>query len=84
MKQVVEALRAGTSPTEAAQAVVQRMAHWFPKYKGAVVAVSSQGEHGAAAHGWPFQYAIRRPQQHDVQVIDIQPLDAMQQSYASY
>ncbi|KAK9807970.1 hypothetical protein WJX73_008598 [Symbiochloris irregularis] len=76
---VVEAMRGGASPLDAAQSVVKRMAHWFPQYVGALVAVNARGQHAAAAFGWQFQYAVRAAQQADVKIIDVEPLTLAQQ-----
>lgn len=81
--QVVEAMRSGASPSEAAASVVQRMVHWYPGYVGALVAVNAQGMHAAAAHGWHFQYAVRSAQQEGVQVIDVQPLSLGRPKHSS-
>ena len=56
--QVVENLRRGMAPTEAAEDAVRRIARRVPSYVGAVVAVSRDGRHGAAAHGWTFVYSV--------------------------
>ncbi len=56
--QVVEAMRRGLSPQAAAEEAVRRIARRVPTYVGAVVAVSKDGRHGAAAHGWQFSYSV--------------------------
>ena len=56
--QVVENLRRGMAPSEAAEDAVRRIARRVPSYVGAVVAVGKDGRHGAAAHGWTFVYSF--------------------------
>ena len=56
--QVVENLRRGMAPRQAAEDAVRRIARRVPSYVGAVVAVSKDGRHGAAAHGWKFVYSV--------------------------
>ena len=68
-------MRAGLSPVQAAEMVVLRIAQWYPNYVGALVAVNPQGQHGAAAHGWHFQYSVQGDLHRDVHVIDVEPLD---------
>ena len=68
-------MRAGATPVHAAESVIRRILQWYPGYVGALVAVNRHGEHGAAAHGWKFQYSIRDSTQSKVRVIDLQPLD---------
>lgn len=51
-------MRRGLSPTAAAEDAVRRIAHRVPGFVGAVVAVSKDGRHGGAAHGWRFQYSV--------------------------
>ncbi|KAI7839426.1 hypothetical protein COHA_006827 [Chlorella ohadii] len=58
---VVELMRQGRSPQEAAEEAVQRMARRRPGYVGAVVAASRDGSHGAAAFGWSFAYSVVSP-----------------------
>lgn len=72
--QVVEAIRAGDSPTHAAESAVRRMAQFYPDYVGALVAVNAKGEHGAAAHGWQFRYAVQDGSKKEVRVIEVKPL----------
>lgn len=51
-------MRRGLSPQAAAEEAVRRIARRVPTYVGAVVAVSRDGRHGAAAHGWQFAYSV--------------------------
>ncbi|GBP03250.1 N(4)-(Beta-N-acetylglucosaminyl)-L-asparaginase [Eumeta japonica] len=55
----VEEMRRGARPSEAAETAVQRISEHYPGFMGAVVAVSRDGQHGAACHGIDtFPYAI--------------------------
>ncbi|CAK1551620.1 unnamed protein product [Leptosia nina] len=57
----VEEMRRGASPTAAAQIAVKRIAKYYPEYMGAVVALSKDGEYGAACHGlagMPFPFVV--------------------------
>ena len=73
--QVVENMRLGMSPQEAAETVIRRIAVRLEgRYTGAVVAVNRRGEHGAAAHGWEFRYSYRDRNSNGVKVVDVLPL----------
>ena len=55
----VEGMRAGYSPSKAAQIAIFRMTQYYPEFMGAVVAVNMKGEYGAACHGLDsFPYSI--------------------------
>ncbi|KAL4859390.1 Protein strawberry notch 1 [Chlorella vulgaris] len=56
--QVVESMRQGLSPTQAAEDAVRRIVRHVPDFVGALVAVSKDGRHGGAAHGWQFAYSV--------------------------
>ena len=72
---VVELMRQGRSPHEAAEEAVRRMARHRPGYVGAVVAASRDGSHGAAAFGWSFAYSVVSPATGGrVQVVQVAPL----------
>jgi N4-(beta-N-acetylglucosaminyl)-L-asparaginase len=72
--QVVEHMRQGMGPLEAAEAAVARIAKRVPTYVGAVFAVDRHGAHGAACHGWTFAYAFRDASSEGTQVVQVQPL----------
>ncbi|XP_014205650.1 N(4)-(Beta-N-acetylglucosaminyl)-L-asparaginase-like [Copidosoma floridanum] len=48
----VELMRMGASPRAAAETAVRRMARYYPKFRGAVIALNKEGEYGAACHGY--------------------------------
>ena len=74
--QVVELLREGKSPQEAAEIVIRRIAHRVDGYVGAVVALSKDGSHGAAAAGWKdqFSYAYRDSASDDIEIVRVKSL----------
>ncbi|XP_050726312.1 N(4)-(Beta-N-acetylglucosaminyl)-L-asparaginase-like isoform X3 [Eriocheir sinensis] len=56
----VEGMRAGLSPSKAAEVAILRVAQYYSEFMGAVVAVNIAGEYGAACHGietFPFSVA---------------------------
>ncbi|KAJ0248807.1 isoaspartyl peptidase/L-asparaginase 3 [Hirschfeldia incana] len=71
--QVVESMRQGMKPREAAKDAVSRIARKFPDFVGAVVAVDKNGSHAGACHGWTFQYSVQDPDMDDVQVFTVLP-----------
>ncbi|KAF8046860.1 hypothetical protein N665_3376s0003 [Sinapis alba] len=71
--QVVESMRQGMKPEEAAKDAVSRIARKFPDFVGAVVAVDKNGSHAGACHGWTFQYSVQSPDMDDVQVFTVLP-----------
>lgn len=70
---VVLLMRAGWSPTKATEAVIRRMAQWYPGMQSALVAVDAQGRHGAACWGWTFVYNVMKGGEHP-EIITVQPL----------
>ncbi|EFH38796.1 predicted protein, partial [Arabidopsis lyrata subsp. lyrata] len=71
--QVVESMRQGMKPEEAAKDAISRIARKFPDFVGAVVAVDKNGSHSGACHGWTFQYSVQNPDMDDVQVFTVLP-----------
>ena len=60
-------------PKLAAEDAISRIARKFPNFVGAVFAVSEDGIHAGACHGWTFQYSVRLPNMDDVEVFTITP-----------
>jgi hypothetical protein len=58
--QVVESMRLGASPQEAADDAIARIRAAEPTFTGAVFALAADGRHAGAAHNWVFQYTVRR------------------------
>eukprot|EP00794_Sanderia_malayensis_P005437 gene5437-6116_t len=74
--QTVENMRHGMSPTEASQEALLRIVKYYPKFQGALVAATKQGEYGAASHGWNyFKYSIINPTTGKVEVIAVKPIE---------
>ena len=58
--QIVESMRRGMSPTQAAQGAISRMLKRYPSFSGAVIGVNVDGSVGAACTGLPeFKFCIR-------------------------
>ena len=74
--QAVEAMGQGRQPQEAAELAVQRIAHFYPAYVGALVVASPEGDIGAACHGWKFQYTLLNASLTEPQVVHVAPLQA--------
>ena len=47
--QVVESMRAGSSPTDATRDALSRIAKYYPGFQGALVAVNIKGQYGKFA-----------------------------------
>jgi len=59
--QAVELMREGATPTEAAEAALQRITARGYRFDGAIVALRKDGAHGGAKRGWAdedFRYAV--------------------------
>ncbi|KAK1753194.1 asparaginase-domain-containing protein [Echria macrotheca] len=78
--QAVENLRRGMSPTEAAEDAVKRMLRKYPRISSGIVVVNAKGEHGGAASGWTFTYAVRGGNMNATEVITVPPVDAESES----
>ncbi|XP_031564965.1 N(4)-(Beta-N-acetylglucosaminyl)-L-asparaginase-like isoform X2 [Actinia tenebrosa] len=72
----VEYMRQGKSPTQAAELAMSRIAKYYPKFNGGLVAVNKAGEYGGAAHGWTFfKYSVVSPKLGGkVTVVPVKPL----------
>ncbi|KZS13141.1 Uncharacterized protein APZ42_021780 [Daphnia magna] len=58
----VEHMRSGMTPSTAAAYSLKRIANYYPRFEGAVVAMRKNGEFGAACHGFKnFTYAVSNP-----------------------
>ncbi|KAI5076929.1 hypothetical protein GOP47_0008994 [Adiantum capillus-veneris] len=74
--QVVESMRLGLSPGEAAENAISRIRRKYPAFIGAIFALNMLGEHGGACHGWTFQYSVRTADMDDVSVFTVNPVVA--------
>ena len=68
-------MRQGLSPKKAAEDAIRRIAEVYPSYVGALVTLSNAGKHGAAAHGWTFEYSVRDTSMTEVTVFKVSPID---------
>ncbi|KAK0729618.1 asparaginase [Lasiosphaeris hirsuta] len=80
--QAVENMRRGMTPQEAAEDVVRRMVRKYPKIESGVVVVNKKGEHGAAASGWTFTYAVRGGDMGATEVITVPPVEVGGRSHS--
>ncbi|KAK3144067.1 hypothetical protein QOZ80_4AG0308400 [Eleusine coracana subsp. coracana] len=71
--QVVESMRLGMEPRDAAVDAISRIARRYPDFIGAVFAINRRGVHAGACHGWTFQYSVRNSNMQDVEVITVSP-----------
>uniref|UniRef100_R7WB00 beta-aspartyl-peptidase n=1 Tax=Aegilops tauschii TaxID=37682 RepID=R7WB00_AEGTA len=71
--QVVESMRLGMEPRDAAVDAISRIARKYPDFVGAVFALNKKGVHAGACHGWTFQYSVRNSSMLDVEVITVTP-----------
>ncbi|RWR87438.1 putative isoaspartyl peptidase/L-asparaginase 3 isoform X1 [Cinnamomum micranthum f. kanehirae] len=71
--QVVESMRLGMEPKRAAADAISRIARKYPNFVGAVFALSKNGVHAGACHGWTFQYSVRSLGMEDVEVVTVFP-----------
>ncbi|XP_074560548.1 putative isoaspartyl peptidase/L-asparaginase 3 isoform X1 [Curcuma longa] len=71
--QVVESMRQGMEPKHAAVDAISRIAHKYPNFVGAVVALDKKGVHAGACHGWTFQYSVKNSSMKDVEVFTVVP-----------
>lgn len=67
-------MRQGLTPQAAAEDAVKRIAHKFPMYVGAVIAVNRSGSHAGACHGWNFTYAVHDAVTPHVQLFEVTSL----------
>ena len=72
--QVVESMRLGMSPQQAAEDAILRIAVVAPRFTGAVFALRADGKHAGAAHNWVFQYTVRAQGDAKAHVFTVQPL----------
>ncbi|XP_052791747.1 putative N(4)-(beta-N-acetylglucosaminyl)-L-asparaginase GH22932 [Mya arenaria] len=68
----VTLMKTGVSPSVATSEAIKSIIRFYPDFIGAVVAVNTQGQHGAACHGIPkFPYSIMSPNYTSVTVIEV-------------
>jgi len=65
-------MRMGKTPTEACQLAMEPIGKFFPKFSGALICLSKDGNFGAARYGFDkFPFSIQNIYMTDVQVIVI-------------
>jgi N4-(beta-N-acetylglucosaminyl)-L-asparaginase len=70
--QTVESMRNGMSPSDAATDAIKRIAKYYPKFVGAIVAIDKMGNHGAACHGIDkFPYSVGDKNHNDVYIVEV-------------
>ncbi|KAM3968123.1 N(4)-(Beta-N-acetylglucosaminyl)-L-asparaginase [Aphomia sociella] len=68
----VEEMRRGASPSRAARTAIERITSHYSSFSGAVVALTKDGEYGAACHGIDkFPYVVRDSTRQSSEVITI-------------
>ena len=69
----VEKMRLGKAPREAAEEALKQIARYYPKFMGAIVATTIEGNYGAACHGFPeFKFSIANPTLKDTTVQSVE------------
>ncbi|XP_006820273.1 N(4)-(Beta-N-acetylglucosaminyl)-L-asparaginase-like [Saccoglossus kowalevskii] len=84
--QAVENMRHGMTPTEACAEALSRIAYRYEDFDGALIAVSKDGDYGAACYGYEdVDVTIRTPSMVTYSVINIKcTVQAKQASSAAY
>lgn len=68
----VNSMRAGMTPTFAAQQSLERILEYYPDFSGALVAVAIDGRYGAACRGYSnFSYSVANDKLGGVKVIEV-------------
>jgi isoaspartyl peptidase/L-asparaginase-like protein (Ntn-hydrolase superfamily) len=68
----VQLMRQGVPPDEACLDAIKRIARFYPTFTGAVLALTRDGQHGAACHGIEsFPYSVMQQDWQHPQVIEI-------------
>ena len=68
--QVVESMRLGLNPKDAAEDAIRRIRKHYPRFQGALIAIDKHGNHAGAANCINyFKYSIVSSGHQDVQVI---------------
>ncbi|EFJ20350.1 hypothetical protein SELMODRAFT_108968, partial [Selaginella moellendorffii] len=73
--QVVESMRRGMTPQQAADDAIARIRRKYPDFVGALFAINRQLEHAGACHGWTFRYSVWSKGMDVVEVITVLPSD---------
>lgn len=69
----VEYMRSGMTPSTAAAYSLKKIADYYPKFEGAVVALKNNGEFGAACYGFKnFTYSVVNPDLGEPQILPVE------------
>eukprot|EP00850_Spirogloea_muscicola_P002621 SM000010S04259 [mRNA] locus=s10:658240:659671:+ [translate_table: standard] len=71
--QVVESMRQGQTPLEAAEDAIARIVRKHPHFVGALFAVNKLGDHAGACNGWEFQYSVKTSLSEIVEIHTVLP-----------
>jgi isoaspartyl peptidase/L-asparaginase-like protein (Ntn-hydrolase superfamily) len=52
-------MRSGTSPQQATEDSIRRIAKFYPNFQGGIIAVNKTGHFGGACHGFQMEYSVR-------------------------
>jgi N4-(beta-N-acetylglucosaminyl)-L-asparaginase len=70
---ILEYMRQGMSPTLACETALRKIPPFYPNFQGAVLAVNTAGQYGAAAYGWTFTYSVRSADMPQTQMVVVPP-----------
>lgn len=66
-------MRRGATPAEATKIAIERITTHYPKFMGAVIALTKTGQHGASCHGInEFPYVVKDASLSTVTVVVVQ------------
>lgn len=76
--QTVESMRNGMGPNDAAADAIKRIAKYYPKFAGALVALDKYGNHGAACNGMDnFHYSVQDAYHNEPQIIEVNCIQSL-------
>lgn len=74
---VVESMRRGLVPKEAAEEAVHRILKFYPSYIGALVAIDAQGNHAGASANWDFVYSYQDSHSKEPKIVKVSPVNSV-------
>jgi len=77
--QVVESMRRGMTPSDAAVDAIQRIKKYYPTFQGALFAINTQGDYAGAANGWTFEFNVRTPSMSGITTVVVPPIDEIEE-----
>jgi N4-(beta-N-acetylglucosaminyl)-L-asparaginase len=76
--QTVESMRNGMNPSDAAADAIKRIAKFYPKFAGALVAIDKYGNHGAACNGMDnFHYSVQDAYKDEPQIVEVNCIQSL-------